>query len=152
MSIKEKVRETWFSYNNVKRAGVLLGGLCVLALLLLAMLAGARGVLSRWSFSRDESTLIQEKERAEKRAKEAEENYQAALEVLQEKDAELKTIASRAELAEKTLDTMRNITVRTKVSYEEVRNRPLDLSKPAPSVADVCTKLAELGIVCTEVR
>lgn len=132
----------WFNLSPVKRAIVA----SVICIILLMLVSSAVSAGRRWFFSRDVA-------RAERRITEleaarniAEGKALIAETVLREKREQLAQALQRAEAAEAALIAARNVTVRTRVEYDQVRNR--DLSIVSGDVAGLCAELARLGYPC----
>lgn len=131
-----------FNLSPAKRAIVAL----VIGIILLTLVSSGVSAGRRWLFSRDV-------ERAERRVTEleaarniAEGKALLAEAVLKEKREQLAQALQRAEAAEAALIAARNVTVRTRVEYDQIRNR--DLSVVSGDVAGLCTELARLGYSC----
>jgi hypothetical protein len=136
------MRDFWFNLSPGKRALVALVGLSILLFVGTTVAQGGR----RWLFSRDV-------EKAERRITEleaarniAEGKALIAEAVLREKREQLAQALQRAEAAEAALIAARNVTVRTRVEYDQVRNR--DLSVVSGDTAGLCAELARLGYPC----
>ncbi len=140
------VKNRWFGLSLRARVVIVV----FLVGLLITFGTSAAASARRWLFSRQEAAIRERVREADDRARVAEGKALIAETVLREKREQLAQATARAEVAEAALLTARNVTVRVKGEYDQIRNR--NMSAVPADVAGLCAELARLGYACAPVR
>lgn len=141
-----RIRNRWFSLSFRSRVVI---GLLITAILL-ALLSSAAAGARRWYFSKQEAAIRERVGQLDDRARIAEGKALLAETVLREKREQLAQALQRAEAAEAALVAARNVTVRVKGEYEQVRNR--NFAAVPGDVPGLCAELARLNYQCAPMR
>jgi hypothetical protein len=146
MTPKERIRESLYTLPPARRIVVLCLGLGVAAILIWALIGGARNLFDRLRFdarvARAEAARIE----ADARAEEARRQEAVAIATRIEAERKYAEATVRAEIAEAALAGARSVTVRVRQEYDETRNR--DLSAVSADTDELCARLRDLGYAC----
>lgn len=150
MGIRETVRRRFFGFSPLKRALLLAVFVVIVLSLLLGIGAIVRARLARWSFLPSETALLEQKAKAEERARIAEGKAVIAEELLKAKQQKILELTRQALQAEAALDRARAETATVRKRYEQIRNNSpaADPVRPVPSADDLCADLAAAGFRC----